>query len=170
MFDFKKKIDAAIILQKEKKYTAAKNIYDQLIKLESKKYPQLFFNRGTVNFELKNYKQSILDFEKAIKLNNNFIDAYLNISLVFKTLNFLEKSIYYLDQVIHIDKKNYVAFNNRAMVNVKRREFKLALNDLNDAIKIHPKYINALFARAYVHKELKLFKESLNDFDEILKV
>ena len=71
----------------------------------------------------------------------------MNISLVLKNLNFFEKSIYYLDQAILIDKKNYIALNNRAVLNIKRRKFNLALSDLNEAIRINPEYINGFFAR-----------------------
>ena len=170
MSDFKKRIDVAIKLQNEKNFTEAKKIYDELIFLEPKNYPQLFFNRGIVNFQLNNHKESIIDFEKTISLKNDFVDAYLNISLVLKNLNFIEKSIYYLDQAIHIDKKNYIALNNRAVLNIKRRKFNLALSDLNEAIRINPEYINGFFARAYVHKELKFFKKSIDDFDKILEI
>jgi len=50
---------------------------DQYFVINSKD-PELYFIRGTVNDMLRNFKQSIKDYSKAIEIKSNYFQAYAN--------------------------------------------------------------------------------------------
>ena len=89
-----------------------------LANLSKSEFPKLvnipiFHNiYGLINFRLKDWEQSINNFETAIKLNPKFVEAYYNIGLAYFETGNLEKSYNYLFKAINI-KKDYIRARNK---------------------------------------------------------
>ena len=67
---------------------------------------------GLINLRLKDWDQSINNFETAININSNFVEAYYNLALVYFDKGKLENSYNYLIKSINI-KKNYKKAKNK---------------------------------------------------------
>ena len=67
---------------------------------------------GLINLRLKDWEESISNFEAAIKLNPNFVEGYYNLGLAFFDIGDLEKSYNYLLKAINI-KRDYKKARNK---------------------------------------------------------
>ena len=66
----------------------AESYFQKLISF--KKNAENFYTLGNIQKKLKKYKEAIVSFEKAIKLNPNFSEAYNNLGSTLKSLNKFE--------------------------------------------------------------------------------
>jgi tetratricopeptide (TPR) repeat protein len=53
----------------------------------------VFYNSGVCNKQLGNYKESINDFEKCLKIKNNYLMAYTMLGRVYTLDNQIDKAI-----------------------------------------------------------------------------
>ena len=83
---------------------------------------------GNINNKLQNYSEAIINFEKIIKINPKFSDAYYNLGIIFKNINEIEKSIYNYKKCIQINRNKYEASNNLANIYQNKQNTKLAIN------------------------------------------
>ena len=84
---------------------------------------------------------AISDFTKAIKLNKEFLPAYLHRGIAYNIYNednenYLNRALYDFEKVIDMNPNIFEAYSNRASVYKKKREYDKALTDLKYSIKL----------------------------------
>ena len=121
-----------------------------IIKVRDYEY---FFNRAQEKFELADYEEAILDYNKALELSPS------EISLVYsmrgnakRNLNDFDGAI--LDQNKALDFEPLYAdgYFNRAIAKFKKGDFDGAINDYSQVVNINPKDSDAFFNRAHIKK------------------
>ena len=127
---------------------------------------------GLVNLRLKDWKQSIKNFEKAIKLNSNFVEAYYNLGLAYFDIGDLEESYNYLIKAINL-KKDYKKARNKIIELLSFYNPKNSADNyityLNDKIKETPYNIDFSSKISddqindYFNRCKKIVTENLND-------
>ena len=65
---------------------------ESAVKLEPEN-AAIYYNRGCVNFEMKEYGKAIEDFTKAIALDSHMAEAYYNRALVYLSMEQKEKAL-----------------------------------------------------------------------------
>ncbi|MGL4392723.1 MAG: tetratricopeptide repeat protein [Fusobacteriaceae bacterium] len=110
---------------------------------ESKK----FYDSGELNFRIGNNGNAIKDYDKAIKLNPNYFEAY-----------FARGYVYYL----------LGAKENIPKVTIS--SYQAALKDYDQTIKLNPKYVDAYIQRGIVKEKLTKDKEAMADFNTAIKL
>ena len=131
-------------------------------------------------------------YTKAIEVNPDFLDAYINRGLVNNELGEYKESIKDYDKAIELDRKCALAFNNRGYTKFRQKDYEGALADYNKAIILNPKFRMALDNKALLFSTVCMeddkdfsekfylslgiseinegnFTEALKDFDESLK-
>lgn len=103
-------------------------------------------------------------YTKAIEINPNFMDAYINRGLVNNELGNYEQSILDYDRAIELDSKCSLAYNNRGYTKYKQKKYESALMDYNKAILLNPKFQMALDNKAKLFQEVCMKDD--NDFSE----
>ena len=118
---------------------------------------EYFFNRAQDKFELADYEEAILDYNKALELSPS------EISLVYsmrgnakRNLNDFDGAILDQNKALDFDPLYSDGYFNRAIAKFKKGDFDGAINDYSQVVSINPKDSDAFFNRAHVKKNFKI--------------
>ena len=131
---------------------SAKKIIESDVKRYLPKY-EYYFYLGLISDD---YEEKLKYYNKAIKINPEYSDAYINRGLVKNELKDYEGSIEDYNKAIELDPKCSLAYNNRGYTKYKKRDFEGALNDYNKAILLNPKLNIAIDNKAKLLSEVCL--------------
>ena len=82
-------------------YSEADKYFDKLLYVQEK--PEIFFIQANIHKQLKKYDTAITYFEKAIKLNPNFSEAYNNLGNVKKRIGKIDEAISCFKKAIQLN-------------------------------------------------------------------
>jgi tetratricopeptide (TPR) repeat protein len=129
---------------------------------------------------LGQHQRAIEDYDKAIHLDPEFIDAYINRGLAYVGLCHHQQAKEDYDKAISLDPNSTGAYNNRGLVYMKLGQYQQAIEDYDKAISLDPEYsflyynlgclhsLQKNLSKALKYLELAL-KNGYNDFDWIKK-
>ena len=140
MSDYKKYLDEGIYEFQCGKYKDALANFDKSLELKND-WEIPYFYRGAANQALENYDDTILDYTKAIQINDKMTDAYYNRANIL------------------LSRKD-----------IKNPDINRAISDLNKSLELDPNFVNALFAMAAALKKIEKYQESLDYLDRVLKL
>ncbi len=100
-----------------------------------------YFYRAVIYQTMKNYDEAMLDYTKALQINDKMCDAYYNRAEIALTRKDIENP------------------------NIEK-----AVEDLSRALELDDKFINALFAMASAQKKLGNYQEALVYLDRLLEL
>ena len=100
-----------------------------------------YFYRAVVHHEMKNYDEAMLDYTKAIQINDKMTDAYYNRA------------------EITLSRKD-----------IENPDINKAVEDLKKALELDDKFINALFAMASAQKKIGNYELALEYLDKLIKI
>ena len=129
---------------------SAKKIIETDVKRHLPKY-EYYFYLGLVEAD---YNEKLKYYDKAIKLNPDYTDAYINRGLVKNELQDFDGSIADYNKAIELDSKCSLAYNNRGYTKYKKGDYEGALKDYNKAILLNPKLNIALDNKAKLLSEV----------------
>ena len=140
-------------LQSDKNYLDAIDYYEAALNKDPKNV--VLLNKvGMSQLLLRRYKVACKNFERAIKLNKNYANAYANLAVVYYQEGSYAKSIRYYDKAIQIDDMQAVFFNNRAASLFAKKQFEKATADYNKALQLDPDILDRATRAAGVQAKL----------------
>ncbi len=120
-----------------------------------------YFKNGSAKYQLKNYVNAVKDFDQAIELENDYIDAYYVRALCYGNLKKYDKALNDFNKVIELNPDYKDVYINRGFyVSEKIGDYQGALNDYNRYLDLNKNGDNAF---AYSNRGYAKYK--LNDFD-----
>ena len=127
----------------KKKYT---NLEETISELQIKNPNSIFlFNLlGAIQNELKNYDKAIYYYNKIIKINKNFADAYYNLGVIYKKIYKIDKSIYNYNKCLEINSKKFEAYNNLGNIYRDKDDIEKAIKNYLICLEINSNYLIAL--------------------------
>ncbi len=140
MADYKYYLDNGIFdFQNGKCEQAIENINKSLELKNDWEIP--YFYRAAAYQALENYDEAMLDYTKAIQLNENMTDAYYNRARII------------------LSRKD-----------IENPDISKAVKDLEKALELDPKFVDALFAMAAAQKKLGDYHKSLVYLEKLLQI
>lgn len=140
MTDYKKHLDDGIL--DINKGNFAKGIENINKSLEIKNDWEIpYFYRAVANHSLENFDEAMLDYTKAIQLNEKMTDAYYNRAKII------------------LSRKD-----------IENPDIEKAIEDLQKALNQDEKFLDALFAMAAAHKKLGNYKTALGYLDKLIEI
>ena len=134
------------------------------LNIKAKNY-EYFFNRAQDKFELTDYEEAILDYNKALKLSPTEIClVYSMRGNAKRNLGDFDGAISDQNKALDFDPLFADGYFNRGIANFKKGDFDGAIQDYSQVIKIKPKDSDALFNRANVKKEIGEMKGACEDW------
>ena len=168
MKDYNKLALKAVDLQKKNKPQEAKKIYINLLKID--RNPQVLRLIGLIEFDEKNYDESLKFFNESLQINPNNSECYSNRGIVNFKLKNIDEAISDYKKAILIDKNNYNAYFNLGNLYKKIGRLEESIENFSNAILINKNHYIAYHNRGVVKELLLKFDEAINDFDEALKI
>lgn len=167
------------------RFEEANNIAITIMKQDSTNCDAIYV-RGLTLYYSDNLEKGIIHFERSLTLDPDHKKAKAmrtkSKSLkekkekgneLFKTGKFKEAQETYTE-ALAIDPLNKdinsKIYYNRALVNTKLGNIRLAIEDCTAALKINEQYVKALLKRARCHYDLESFEDSVKDYEAALKL
>ena len=134
------------------------------LNLKARNY-EYFFNRAQDKFELADYAEAILDYNKALELSPTEIClVYSMRGNAKRNLGDLDGAISDQNKALDFDPLYADGYLNRGIAKFKKRDFDGAIEDYSQVLKINPKDSDAFFNRANVKKEIGDMKGACEDW------
>ncbi len=125
-----------------------------------------YYEKGIKQVQVKQFKNAIDSFSKAIEAGEKVLKSLLHRSSCFfhfKKFNKAEKD---LSKAIDMDPTVEEFYYNRAAAYVNMNEYGKALQDYEIATKLNPNYKNAFYNKASVHMKLDQHEAAVKNFLE----
>ena len=126
---------------------------------------EYFFNRAQDKFEVANYEEAILDYNKALKLSPTEIClVYSMRGNAKRNLGDLDGAISDQNKALGFDPLYIDGYFNRSSAKLKKGDFTGAIDDYTKVIQINPNDSDAFFNRAYVKNKVGDMKGACEDW------
>jgi Tfp pilus assembly protein PilF len=99
-----------------------------------------YYERGNALFNHNKFKEAIIEYNKAIKINPKFITAYNDRGTAYYRLKEYDKAISDFDKAIAINPEDPAAFINRAIAYIGTKEIEKAANDFDMTKELNPEF------------------------------
>ena len=93
---------------------------------------------GISELELHRYRDAKKSFERSIRIDKNYANAYANLGVVYYQETSYSKSIHYYDKAISLENNEAVFYNNRAASLFAKKQFEKASSDYAKALELDP--------------------------------
>ncbi len=140
MCDYKKYLDEGIYCINKGEIKKAIDLITQSIDLKND-WEISYFYRAVAYHSIEKYDEAILDYTKAIELNEKMTDAYYNRAKII------------------LSRKD-----------IKNPDITRAVNDLEKALELDEKFLDALYAMAAAHKKLGNYQKAIEYLDKLIKL
>ena len=132
----------------------------------------LLNNKGIKYSKAKKYEKAKIYFEKAIKVNPNYVNAYANLGIVYKIKGDLEYAISLFNKALNIDSTFNEAsytYMYRGLCHLDNENYTDAIKDLNKSIALNPKNYTIHFEIGYANAKLYNYEKVKENFEIYLK-
>lgn len=140
MTDYKEFLDKGIYDIQDGKFESAIENINRSLELK-KDWEIPYFYKGVANQALENFDDAMLDYTKAIQLNDRMTDAYYN--------------------------RAHIALSRK---DIENPDVEKAVSDLEKALELDPKFIDALFAMAAAQKKLGEYHKALEYLEKLIEI
>jgi tetratricopeptide (TPR) repeat protein len=120
-------------------------------------------NCGTAYLNLGNYRQAIVDYNKAIEIRPKYTDAYYNRGISYWHLGNKMQAIRDFDSAIEINPNYAEIYYGRGNVYAALGNYRQAIRDFDKAIEINPKYAGIYYNRGNVYVALGNYGQAIDD-------
>ena len=149
-------------------YSEADKYFDKLLYVQEK--PEIFFIQANIHKQLKKYDTAIAYFEKAIKLNPNFSEAYNNLGNVKKRIGKTDDAISCFKKAIQLKDNNILAYFNLANTYKENRYFNELIETYEKILSFNQNDIKTLYNLGSVYLFLGDISKGKNFFKKIIKI
>lgn len=149
-----------VYLQLGNKDSAEKDLQKALLLNEDY---ESHFIIAKISLDKKDYQTSLYHMDKAISLNPQFIDGYLNRAYVFYQIGDYDKSLDDYKKAYELNPQNSIPLTNIGFIYGLIGQNDTAMEFYTKAISINPNDFNAYYNRANEYLMKRKNQEALND-------
>ncbi|MCZ8495571.1 tetratricopeptide repeat protein [Priestia megaterium] len=115
-------------------------------------------------------KEQIGICNKAIKIDENYITAYLLRAKIYGDLKEYDKAINDYNKVIELNPTHENGYNNRGLLYTNLKEYDRALDDYNKAIELNPTRGTYYYNRGSLYDDLKEYNKAIDDYTKAIEL
>ena len=131
---------------------------------------ETYWNRGNTKYDLGLYKSAILDYDMAIRLKPDFVDAYISRGWVKAELGQHAAAIADFNTAIRFEPDNALAYMNRGVAKSALGQHAAAIADFDTAIRLKPDNTHAYDNRGVTKGYLGQHFAAISDFDTAIRL
>ncbi len=118
----------------------------------------------------KNNREALKAFDKAIEIDPNYAQAYLQRAYIYNDGGQYPESLRESDRAIKLDPKLAMAFNSRGVARTGMRDYREGIKDFNKAIELDPKYASPYYNRSLANYGLKNYRQGVEDANKAIQL
>lgn len=119
----------------------------------------LYFEIGYTDYELQNYNEAITYLNKAIALDNRYLDAYIFKAYSLVALEMYEEADKCADEIMTFYRDNAYAYNIKGLTNTYRENYEQGIENFEKAIEFYDEPDGSRFEVAYINKAWALYNQ-----------
>ncbi|KAK3808715.1 MAG: mitochondrial outer membrane 72K protein [Benniella sp.] len=157
----------------QREYQQAMEAYEKAIELNTTHMAKALNMRGTFTFLMGNSQKALVDFDKAIELDPNYVQTYIKRGSIYMEQENLAKTFAEFDTALSIDAEDPNIYYHRGQVHFITGDYKKASEDYIKSIDLEPKFVFshiqynvAQYKLGNTPDAMKGFKKALRDFPE----
>ncbi|HBF87758.1 MAG TPA: hypothetical protein DDX39_03865 [Bacteroidales bacterium] len=127
-----------------------------------------YFYQGEIKSGYFDAEGAIADYQKAIELDANYIEAYYKIGIIYYDKRMFDEAVSYFDKAIAIDQLHKNSFYLRARSKFELKKYAEAIEDYNQAFE-NKKDTKVYYGRALAKYFAEDYKGAVEDFDQTVK-
>lgn len=143
--DYKFHLDNGIFDIEDGKYESAIEHIDKSLKIKDD-WEIPYFYRAVAHHAMENFDEAMLDYTKALQLNDKMTDAYYNRAKITLSRKDIENP------------------------DILENALKAAVCDLEKALELDDKFVDALFAMACAQKKLENYQKAIEYLDRVIEL
>lgn len=120
--------------------------------------------RGRYYYDSGKYQEAIKDFDMAVKLNPQFVEAYDSLGNAYFKLGNYQEAIKNFSMAIELAPQDADFYYNRGIAYRKTGNYQQAAHDLNTAINLNPQYAEAYFGIGNIYFTLGDYHHAKDSF------
>ena len=132
--------------------------------------PKAFNMRGAAYFELKDYVNASLDYEKVMQLDPKDYRPYFNRASIKMEKSDWEGALTDCSKAIKIQSDTADNYIKRGMILAALKQPENAIKDFNKAISLKPSETNALYNRGNIYFQLNELEKAGKDFETAIRI
>lgn len=128
--------------------------------------PEIYYELGLVNYEIKNFNEAIIQLKKAININANKPKYHMAIADCYQAIGNTFEQKDSLLAAINIDENNTIAYFKLAMLYDGQHDKASEIHTLEKILEIEPQHLDAKYQLALIlesqgnkEKALELYRE-----------
>ncbi|OGS45523.1 MAG: hypothetical protein A2539_10175 [Elusimicrobia bacterium RIFOXYD2_FULL_34_15] len=129
-----------------------------------------YFTRATFYLYKNRYKEAIIDFDTAIKLDNNYIKAYYYRGAAYSLNKDSFKAIADFNRVIEFYPENAGVYFKRGDAYLQMKDYQNAVSDFNKCIEITPKFEKVHNSLGKVYYYQQKYDLAIKEYKRALKL
>ena len=114
-------------------------------------------------------KQAICDFNHALEINPDYVDALVNRGSAYALQNRYNDALKDFNHALEIDRKQAGIYNLRGEIYLLNKMYGQATKDFTAAIILNPMYSDAFLNRARAYAERGMDEEADSDYNQAIK-
>ena len=161
-------LDKAKVLMGQNKFHEALDFLNKAINADDQNH-EAFNARGVVYFELKEFTNASLDYDRAIQLKPDFYRPYYNRALLKIAQNNTDGALKDFAEAIKLNGKNAEIYVSRGQLLAALNQTDAALSDFQEAIKYDTHNAAAWYNQGNLLFQRELFEQAVNSFQTATK-
>jgi serine/threonine protein kinase len=129
-----------------------------------------FYKEGREKYDKKDYLRAIEDYNQAIKINPDYVLAYISLGLARSDLGDNYKAIEDYNKAIQINPNYALAYYNRGVARGALGQNSSAIEDYTKAIQINPDYGLAYYNRGIIRRNLGQSSSAIEDYTQAIRI
>ncbi len=125
--------------------------------------------QGEVNLGKNLINQAIRDFNHALEINPDYVDALVNRGSAYVLQSKYDNALKDFNHALDLEKRQAQIYNIRGEIYLLEKIYDLAIKDFSSAIILNPMYSDAYLNRAKAYSEKGMLDEAEIDYNQAIK-
>ncbi|MEN8231117.1 MAG: tetratricopeptide repeat protein, partial [Thermodesulfobacteriota bacterium] len=130
---------------------------------------EMYNRQGEANLDKNNTKQAIRDFNHALEINPDYVDALVNRGSAFVLMGKYNDALKDFNHALSLEKKESEIYNIRGEIYLLNKMYAQAIKDFTTAIILNPMYSDAFLNRARAYSDKGMEEEATSDYNQAIK-
>jgi len=128
------------------------------------------YNLGLAYYKSGNFRQALLDYNKAIDIKPGYLEAYINRGIVYDDTGNFTQALSDDNKAIQINPQVSESYFNRGLSFSKQGNLNQAISDFTKAIELNPDYAEGYINRGSIYEIQGNLTQALSNYNKAIQL